>query len=354
MKINDIVLDIIAQNPRLTNDQVAEEVQRRVPGATTSAASVSSIKSKARKEGLLNEAAPAAMGFRAQTFEPELPEETEEERSERIRRRYNTLERMAYRVAEGGLPALIVSGPPGLGKSYTVEQVLEEVRGPAFPHAADEDIEDDDPQDGSRFEIDLEDIPPYDVISGTITAVGLYIALYKQRNGGIVVLDDCDDVFRDETCLNILKAVLDSSETRRVSYRKRAHWMDELDIPDAFEFRGSVVFCTNIDFEMAIKKGSNMGAHFAALIDRSLYLSLTMRTKADYITRIRHVAIEDGMLTKAGLSEEEAAEVMDFIEGHVDRFYGLSLRLVHQIAICYKADRENWKADIEATKMRTI
>jgi hypothetical protein len=353
IKINDLVLDIIAQNPRLSNDEVAAEVQRRVPGATTSSASVSSIKSKARKDGLLNETAIPSMAMPHFEVPSDLPEETDEERSDRIRRRYRTLERMAYRVANAKLPSLIVSGPPGLGKSFTVEKVLEDVKGPAFPHTADEDL-DDEPQDGARLDIDLEDVPPYDIISGTITAVGLYIALYKQRNNGIVVLDDCDDVFRDETCLNILKAVLDSSDVRRVSYRKKAYWMEEMGIPDAFEFRGSVVFCTNIDFEMAIAKGSTMGAHFSALIDRSLYLSLTMRTKADFITRIRHVAIEDGLLKSKGLSEAEADEVMQFLVDNSDRFYGLSLRLVGQIAECYLEDRENWKDDVIATKMRTV
>lgn len=325
MKTSDVILTIITENPNLDNEAIAAEVQKRVPGSSCSAASVSSTKSRLKKEGQLPESTnPFTPSMIAPVVDIELPEETDEERSDRIRTRYNTLERMAHRVASKKLPALIVSGPPGLGKSYTVEKVLEE-----------QGVE-------------------HDILSGTVSAVGLYIALYEQSEGGVVVLDDCDDVFRDETCLNLLKAVLDSSEVRRVSYRKKAHWMEEMDIPQSFEFKGSVVFCTNIDFELAMRKGSNMAPHFSALIDRSLYLSLTMRTLEDYITRIRHVAIEDGLLIKLGLNEEEAHEVMDFIIDNVDRFYGLSLRLVLQIASCYLEDNENWKDDVEATKMRTV
>lgn len=342
IKIADLVLDIVRDNPSLTNDQIAEMVQERVPGATTSAASVSSIKSKAKRDGTLPATSVAALTAASTTFEPKLPDETPEERSDRIRRRYRTLERMAHRVAAGELPALIVSGPPGLGKSFTVEQVLQE-RG----------IMDASTLTPDEMEA-YEDEPMFDIVSGTITAVGLYIALWTLRNGGILVLDDCDDVFRDETCLNLLKAVLDSSETRRVSYRKRAHWMEEMDIPTSFEFRGSIVFCTNVDFEIAIAKGSSMAPHFSALIDRSLYLSLTMRTKEDFLCRLRHVAIEDGMLVKSGLTDGQAAEVMQFVEDNVDRFYGLSLRLMHQMAICMRADPINWMDDVEATKMRTI
>jgi len=74
----------------------------------------------------------------------------------------------------------------------------------------------------------------------------------------------------------------------------------------------------------------------------------------DYITRIRHVAIEDGMLEARGLTTEQADEAMGFVVDNVDRFYGLSIRLMIQIAICMLADGVNWKDDVMATKMRTI
>ncbi len=322
---SDTILAILMENPRLNNEEVAAEVQRRIPGATTSAASVSSTKSRAKKDGVSFLATTGGSTL-AYLPEPELPVETYEARDIRIRQRYATLERMAHRVAKGHLPSLIVSGPPGLGKSYTVEKVLKQHKEPE----------------------------QYDIMSGTISAVGLYIALWEMKDGGIVVLDDCDDVFRDETCLNILKAVLDSSNTRTVSYRKRAHWMDELDIPNKFDFEGTVVFCTNMDFEAAIRKNSGMSAHFEALIDRSLYLSLTMRCTEDFIMRLRHVGIEDGVLEANGLTKEQAAEVMAFVEQNVNNFYGLSIRLLLQIAYCYLDDPANWKFDIEATKMRSV
>jgi hypothetical protein len=343
--IAEAVLAIHMENPSLSNDQVAEEVQRRIPGAKTSAASVSSIKSKAKKDGLMPQGSNALSGSASHLAMKAVEDnETDEDRSARIRRRYKTLERMAGRVVDAGLPSLIVSGPPGLGKSFTVEQVLSErdvLDGSVLPQ---EDL-DVIAESGERV---------FDIISGSITAPGLYLSLWNMRNGGILVLDDTDDVFRDETCLNLLKAVLDSNPVRRVSYRKRAAWLDELGIPTSFEFKGSVVFCTNIDFEMAISKGSAMGSHFQALIDRSLYLSLTMRTVKDFIVRLRHVAIEDEMLVKRGLTKEEADEVMAYVEENVDRFYGLSLRLMHQIALCFLADPVNWRDDIEATKMRTF
>lgn len=331
--IYDVVVQILTDEPNLSNEQVAAKVQQVIPGANTSAASVASTKSRARTNGDL-QAAPASMP-RTAAFVPDedlgIPGETEEERSVRIRTRYSTLQRMAERIAAGKIPSLIVSGPPGLGKSYTVEKVLETA-------AAEED------GDGLEFQI----------ISGTISPVGLYIALWNLREGGVLVLDDCDDVFRDETCLNLLKAVLDSSSERRVSYGKRAHWLEEEGIDASFVFKGSAVFCTNLDFEVSIQRGSAMAPHYAALIDRSLYLSLTMRTKADFLCRLRQVAIEDGMLVGMGLTPEEATQAMAFVVEKAPRFYSLSLRLMGQVGACILADPERWQEDVEATKMRTI
>ena len=46
--INDLVLKLWRENPSWSNDEIADEVRRRKPGARTTAASVSSTKSRAR------------------------------------------------------------------------------------------------------------------------------------------------------------------------------------------------------------------------------------------------------------------------------------------------------------------
>ena len=250
--------------------------------------------------------------------------ETDQERTARIQRQYTTLGRMAKRIIDGQLPALIVSGPPGLGKTYTIEQEL----------------------DKSGTDVDI--------IRGTVSAVGLYQALYRMSDGGVVVLDDCDTVFRDEETLNILKIVLDSSEKRMVSWRKMADWLEKENIPNEFEFTGSVVFCTNIDFETEINRDRKLAVHYKALIDRSLYLCLTLRSLDDYLERIKQVVIDDGQFEKRGLSEEQATETMAFIRTYAKRFYTLSIRVALQVAQCRLLDEETWKDDIEATKMRTL
>lgn len=357
--VTNAILDYLNANPAADNEAVATHVRRVVPSATTTAASVSSVKSRLKRDGHQFQRAPAAAysghpdaagdaqpavfvrpQFGAAALPESDPAETLEEAKQRIAVRYDAMERMTRRLVAGKVPSLIISGPPGLGKSHTVRQALAE-RFPDGPETTDEEG---------------NETLHHDTVSGSISAVGLYQALWYTRNGGILVLDDVDDVFRDETALNLLKGALDSSPVRTISWRKEARWLEENCIPDRFEFRGHVVFLTNIDFESIIQSGKRDAEHFKALIDRSMYLCLTLRTRRDFMIRIRRVSEgDDGMLAaNYGLTQEEADEVLDFVTENQTRFYNLSLRLVGQVALCRAADPVAWKKDVEATKMRTM
>ena len=258
-------------------------------------------------------------GFPQEPVDKESPAE----RSERISRQYQTLERMAKRIIAGQLPSLIVSGPPGLGKTYTVENELE------------------------RANVDA------DIIRGAVSPVGLYMALWNASEKGVVILDDCDSVFDDVTSLNLLKVALDTSTKRIVSWRKkRSSYFEEHDIPDSFEFEGSVVFCTNIDFEREIDRGSKMSPHYKALVDRSLYVALPLWGREDVLTRIEQVVLDGGEYEKLGLTRFDAEDTMEFVREHSARFYTLSIRSALQVAKCRLMDPENWRDDAQATLLR--
>ena len=249
------------------------------------------------------------------------------QRYKTIKSRYSTFEVMAENVARGLFPSLIVSGPPGLGKSHTIKKVVEK--------------------------LGLEEEGKVSHIAGTIRGPGLYMQLYEQREGGLIVLDDSDDIFRDETALNLLKAVLDSKDKRIVSYHKLANFLEKNDLPTSFEFKGSIIFCTNIDMEMEMNKQNILSAHFRALIDRSLYLHLAMRNQFDYFVRVNQV-IEDGLFATLELEKTAIKEVIKFIKENIEDFYILSLRLVYYIGVMRKTRPDTWQEDVRVTKMRTL
>jgi hypothetical protein len=95
---------------------------------------------------------------------------------------------------------------------------------------------------------------------GRATAAGLYITLYENSDK-IIVLDDCDSVFKDEDAVNILKGALDSYDTRRISYITSRELKDSYQnpVPRQFEFTGRVIFISNIEqskIDEAIKSRS--------------------------------------------------------------------------------------------------
>jgi DNA polymerase III delta prime subunit len=328
--IKEYVLDVLKEQPNTDNETLAGMCRKMFRGASTTAASISSIKSNARRSGELEKTQVEELEAE-ELMDADTPE-TDEEILARIKKRFDAMDRMAHGVMMGVVPALIGAGPPGLGKSFSIEMALEKRK---------EEAEE------AGFEF------AHDYITGAISPVGLYISAWNHKEkGNVIVLDDCDSIFADEDSLNLLKAMLDSSSKRFLSWRKKSKWLEDYGIDDNFEFKGSVIFLSNLDFEKKIASGKGYAVHFAALMDRCLYLHLSIRTIRDSMIRIRQVVYEEGMLASYGLEKPEIDEIMDYVWENRKRFYHLSLRLIHQIALLQIADPVNWRADVEMTKMR--
>jgi len=160
--------------------------------------------------------------------------ETDEQIMERIGKRFSILDEMTRAAKEGNVRAMIVSGPPGVGKSYGVEQQLEK------------DSIFDDVAGNNR---------KYEVVKGAMSAIGLYAKLYKYSNPkNVVVFDDCDSVLLDDLSLNILKAALDTSKKRYISWNTDSRLLRSEGIPDRFEFKGGAIFITNIKSRTFVAK----------------------------------------------------------------------------------------------------
>lgn len=238
--------------------------------------------------------------------------ETDAEIAEKLNDRFSILEMMTKAAVNGDARAVIVSGPAGLGKSYTVEQELA-----AW-----------DPNETNHT-----------IIKGFVRATGLYKTLYNYREAGqVIVFDDSDSIFFDDVALNLLKAVCDTSEKRRVSWLTEGVMIDEDSgerVPRGFEFNGTIVFITNYDFDAMIDKGHKLAPHLQALMSRAHYIDLAMKTRRDYVVRIKQV-LDQGLLSKSGLSEDQVKEVVDFIDSNTDRLRELSLRMALKLGAIRK------------------
>ena len=135
---------------------------------------------------------------------------------------FGNLERLTKMVGRGVQPSLVITGMAGVGKTHLVKETLKGMG--------------------------LRESHEFVHFKGRATAAGLFITLY-QNSDKVVILDDCDSVFKDDDAVNILKAALDSYDTRKISYISSKQLKDEFGdpIPAHFEFTGRIIFISNIN-----------------------------------------------------------------------------------------------------------
>lgn len=257
--------------------------------------------------------------------------ETDDEILARLRERFEILTDMTKAVKSGDVRAMIVSGPPGVGKSYGVEDVLS--RDDLFNTL------------GNRK-------PKYEVVKGAMSALGLYKKLFEfSERGSVVVFDDCDSVLLDDLSLNILKGALDSSKKRVIAWNTDSRVLRSEGVPDRFEFMGSAIFITNIKFEHV--KSKKLKDHLDALESRCHYIDLEMDTERERVLRIRQI-LDDGMLDHYDFDEPRLVkdEILQFITDNRSQLRELSLRMVLKIADLRKSFPTRWAAMCRTTCMR--
>jgi hypothetical protein len=258
--------------------------------------------------------------------------ETDEDAMNRIATRFEILDEMASACIRGDVRAMIVSGPPGVGKSFGVERQLEKAA--MFDQIA-----------GNR--------PRFEVVKGAMTALGLYALLYKYSDKkNILVFDDCDSVFGDELTLNILKAALDSGKRRRICWNSDSRLLRDEGIPNSFNFNGSAIFITNLKFENVRSK--KLQDHLEALESRCHFIDLTIDTQRDKMLRIRQVDrdAEGGLFADYNFQNGEGAEVLDFMQTNQKKLREMSIRMALKLADLIKISPKNWKALAESTCMK--
>ena len=256
-------------------------------------------------------------------------EETDEEILTRLGERFEMLDEMTRATINGDVRAMIVQGPPGVGKSFGVTTQLE--RANLFEDVAGRPAK-------------------YEVVKGAMTAIGLYVTLYKHSDPGhVLVFDDCDSILQDELSLNILKAALDSGKKRRIFWNSDSNLLRREGVPDSFDFKGSVIFITNIKFDNI--KSKKMLDHLEALQSRCHFLDLTMNTMRDRLLRIRQIANSGNLFTGYDFSQELQTEILDFMVANQNRLREVSLRMALKIADLAKISA-NWKMLATNTCMR--
>jgi hypothetical protein len=129
-----------------------------------------------------------------------------------------------------------------------------------------------------------------------------------------VVLDDCDSVFKDPDAVNLLKAALDSYDTRKISYISSKPLKDEFGepIPAHFEFTGRIIFISNI----------HQSKLDAAIRSRSFVSDISMNTDQMFQRMEQLMASMEPSIPLA--AKQQALEIMKNLN---TKFAGLDVNL---------------------------
>ena len=258
------------------------------------------------------------------------PAETDEEVMARIGERFDILDQMTKATIAGDVRAMIVVGPPGVGKSYGVEKQLE--HSGLF-----------DKLSGRKIK--------YEVIKGAMTPIGLYCTLYKHSDkNNVLVFDDCDSVFQDDLSLNILKAALDSGKKRRIYWNSDSAMLRREGVPDMFDFKGACIFITNLQFSNL--KSKKLQDHLEALQSRCHFLDLTLNTMRDRFLRIKQIYRKGELFADYDFTPEQGDMVIEFMEQNQTRLREMSLRMALKIADLTRVSETNWRALAATTCMK--
>jgi hypothetical protein len=258
--------------------------------------------------------------------------ETDDEIMARLADRFEILDDMTRAVKAGKVRSMIVTGPPGVGKSFGVEKVLS--KHDVFANVAND-----------------SKLKKYEVVKGAMSALGLYAKLFAYKDAkSILVFDDCDSVLLDDLSLNILKAALDSGSKRMIHWNTDSRLLANEGIPNSFEFQGGAIFITNIKFENVRSK--KLRDHLEALESRCHYLDLTIDTEREKLLRIKQVVRDADMLAKYDLDDQAKQEVVDFIISNAKKMRELSLRMVLKVADIRVSMPQKWQSVVAVTCMK--
>jgi hypothetical protein len=238
------------------------------------------------------------------------PVESDEQAIERIRKRFEILDTMTDAIANQNARGLIVSGPPGVGKSFGVEKILDEYEAMHRLQG----------HKGSRTE----------VVKGSMTPIGLYQTLFMNSGAG---------------------DILDSGKKRTISWKSESAALRREGIPDRFDFKGGVIFITNVNFENVRSK--KIQDHLEALMSRCHYIDLEMDSERDRFLRIEQI-VRDGMLSSYGFGDKGEREIIEFMKTNAKRLREISLRMVLKISDLRKMSEDTWQDLAKSTCMKRI
>lgn len=221
---------------------------------------------------------------------------------------FDDMNNLTKMVANNISPSLVITGQPGLGKTFNVTKTLADL----------------------GFEEDMDFVH----VKGRCTAAGMFITLFENSDK-LIIFDDCDSVFKDGDAVNLLKGALDSYDKRVITWMTAKGLRDQEGemLPRSFEFTGKIIFISNLP----IAKVDSAIRSRSFVLDISLTPEQLMKRMRDLLAKVEP---EVDMKTKR--------EALSALNSAFKKFEGVELNfrsLIKAIRI-RQMGFTNWRAMI--------
>lgn len=240
-----------------------------------------------------------------------------------VQERFSNLEKMVALVVGGHSPSLLICGDAGIGKTYTVRQQLTKSGLSEVCTAAEE-------PEGKKKKKDKPKLvkagkQDFLFVKGYSSPMGLYQILHNNREA-LIVFDDCDAVFKADVSVNLLKSALDSYDRRIVSWYSPKCL--ELGLQQQFEFKGRVIFISNIPEEKLNE----------AVKSRAFTISLTL-TKPEIWGRM--LSLIDNIEPRVDPALK--SEVINFMGSEIEQFESFDMRTLIKAIRIRQSGEPDWQ-----------
>jgi hypothetical protein len=229
-----------------------------------------------------------------------------------LEEKHTQIEFFVKQICIGKLRSMLVSVPPGVGKTHSTKDYLSKYCTGKFK-----------------------------IVAGHMSMLSLYGELYRHRKpGNVLMLDDIDSVYSTIEGLNILKAAMDTLASTSISWESSTHYLTSMGVPKHFDFEGGVILVTN---EGRGKFNKKLMAHFEALCDRTFPVRLGEDTAESKLEQINFMVLKKNLLGSFNFSQPTIIEILDYINENYESLSNLSLRTAFKAAQLVSIDPTTWK-----------
>lgn len=283
---------------------------------------------------------------------------------------------------DGLINPIIVKGPPGTGKTEGIKILSKKMGIKSTDLISTEWIKPQVDKQNPRSPYPY-DHGPIKIVDGALIRGADYepwalaADLYALKDKGVLVLDDNDDILKNNIAVAMLMAATEQSTDREIKYVKASttHELQMMGVEPVFKVKTPIVILSNIDMKLHVdfanekeRNGGNPAKGYikrwAALMSRGTYVDLKMNTPRSVRVFCEQKVNSVKMLTDSAwlennygrsLTKLEAKECMKWIRYHqASLSLPLDLRTYNKVAGIMLKRKKDWEKSAKVRMLHAI